>query len=138
MMKRANTNFVLFCMSLVLGLFQSAAVFSQDTAGQLLARINKLTPEKRQDLLAEKAKAEGEVTFYSSMSVAQIATLSKAFSNRYAFIKVNTYRSSGERAIAKIQTELQAKRNAVDIINISAAPGGSHKGVRRAGPLPFA
>jgi hypothetical protein len=118
-----------------LGLFQSAAVFSQDTAGQLLARINKLAPEKRRDLLAEKAKAEGEVTFYSSMSVVQIATLSKAFSNRYPFIKVNTYRSSGERAIAKIQTELQAKRNAADIINISAAQGRSHKGVRRTGPL---
>jgi len=126
-MKRANTNFVLLCILLVLGLFHSAAVFSQDTAGQLLARINKLTPEKRQDLLAEKAKAEGEVTFYSSMSVTQIETLSKAFSNRYPFIKVNTYRSSGERAIAKVQTELQAKRNAVDVINISAAQGAPMK-----------
>jgi iron(III) transport system substrate-binding protein len=119
MMKRGRKNFVLFCLSL--GLFQSGAAFSQDTAGQLLARINKLTPEKRRDLLAEKAKAEGEVTFYSSMSVSQIETLSKAFNNRYPFIKVNTYRSSGERAIAKIQTELQAKRNAADVINIAAA-----------------
>jgi iron(III) transport system substrate-binding protein len=127
MVKRANTNFVLFCILLVLGLFHSAAVFSQDTAGQLLARINKLTPEKRRDLLAEKAKTEGEVTFYSSMSVTQIETLSKTFGNRYPFIKVNTYRSSGERAIAKVQTELQAKRNAVDIINISAAQGAPMK-----------
>lgn len=126
-MKRANTNFVLFCISLVLGLFQSAAVFSQDTAGQLLARINKLTPEKRREALAENAKAEKEVTFYSSMSVAQMETLSKAFSNRYPFIKVNPYRSSGERAIAKVQTELQAKRNAADVINISAAQGAPMK-----------
>src|SRR5262245_29067749 len=119
-MNRASRNFLLFCMALVLGVFQSAA-FSQETAGQLLARINKLSPEKRRDLLAEKAKAEKEVTFYSSMSVPQIETLSKAFSNRYPFIKINTYRSSGERAIAKVQTELQAKRNAADVINISAA-----------------
>src|SRR5262245_39878190 len=118
-MKRARKNFMLFCLSL--GLLQPAAAFSQDTAGQLLAPINKLTAEKRRDLLAEKAKAEGEVTFYSSMSVSQIETLSKAFSNRYPFIRVNTYRSSGERAIAKIQTELQAKRTAADVINISAA-----------------
>jgi iron(III) transport system substrate-binding protein len=121
MMERANTNFVLLCIALMCALFQSAAVFSQETAGQLLSRINKLTPEKRRDLLAERAKAEKEVTFYSSMSVTQIETLSKAFSNRYPFIKVNTYRSSGERAIAKIQNELQAKKNAADIINIAAA-----------------
>jgi iron(III) transport system substrate-binding protein len=127
MMKHANTNFALFCISLVCGLFQSAAVFSQETAGQLLARINKLTQEKRQEVLAEKAKAEKEVTFYSSMSVAQMEALSKAFSKRYPFIKVNTYRSSGERAIAKIQTELQAKRTAADVINISAAQGAPMK-----------
>src|SRR5262245_29158565 len=121
MMKRRCKTSALVGMSLLLGLLQSAAAFSQDTAGQPLSRINKLMPEKRRDLLAEKAKAEGEVTFYSSMSVTQIETLSKAFNNRYPFIKVNTYRSSGERAIAKIQTELQAKRNAADVINISAA-----------------
>jgi iron(III) transport system substrate-binding protein len=127
MMKPGSKNFVLFCMSLVLGLFQSAAVCSQDTAGQLLARINKLSTEKRRDILAEKAKTEGEVTFYSSMSVTQIETLSKAFNNRYPLIKVNTHRFSGQRAIAKVQTELQAKRNAADIINISAAQAAPMK-----------
>ena len=55
-MKRANTNLALFCISLMLGLFHSAAVFSQDTAGQLLARINKLTPEKRRDLVSRKGQ----------------------------------------------------------------------------------
>jgi iron(III) transport system substrate-binding protein len=127
MMKRASKNGLLFIMVLLLGPSQWAPVFSQETAGQLLAKINKLTPEQRRDLLIEKSKAEGEVAFYSSMSVAQIETLSKAFGNRYPFIRVNTYRFSGQRAIAKIQTELQAKRNAADVINISAAQAAPMK-----------
>jgi iron(III) transport system substrate-binding protein len=120
-MNRMIKRRVLFSVAWLVGLLQWAPVLSQETAGQLLGRINKLSAEQRREVLAEKAKNEGEVTFYSSMSVAQIETLSKAFSNRYPFIKVNTHRFSGQRAIAKVQTELQAKRNAVDIINISAA-----------------
>ena len=38
-----------------------------ETAGQILARVNKLPPDQRQKVLVEKAKAEGEVVFYSSL-----------------------------------------------------------------------
>ena len=118
---------VIVCISFVLEAFQSVPAFAQETAGQVLAKVNKLTAEKRQQVLAEKARAEREVTFYSSMSAAQIETLSRGFNKRFPFVKVNTQRLSGQRAIIRIQTELQANSNAVDVINISAAQGSPMK-----------
>jgi hypothetical protein len=34
-----------------------------ETAGQVLAKLAKMTPEQRQKTLGEKAKAEGEVSY---------------------------------------------------------------------------
>ena len=38
-----------------------------ETAGSVLAKLNKLPPEQRQKTLVEKARAEAEVSFYSSL-----------------------------------------------------------------------
>jgi len=61
---------------------------AQETAGQVLAKLSKQPPDKRQQVLAEKAKAEGEVTFYSSLQAAQIDPFVRVFNKRYPFIKV--------------------------------------------------
>src|SRR4029434_7306704 len=38
-----------------------------ETAGQVLAKLAKMTPEQRQKTLGEKAKAEGDASLYSSL-----------------------------------------------------------------------
>jgi hypothetical protein len=40
---------------------------SQETSGQILARLEKLSAENRQKILVERARSEREVTFYSSL-----------------------------------------------------------------------
>jgi iron(III) transport system substrate-binding protein len=114
---------------LLAGLMQWSGAFAQETAGQVLGKLSKLPPEKRQQVLAEKAKAEGEVTFYSSLQSSQLEPYAKAFSKRFPFVKVNTYRMSGGAQINKIQTEYRARRYVVDVVNGGAEQAASIKSI---------
>jgi hypothetical protein len=83
-------------------------------------------------VLVEKAKAEGEVAFYSSLQAQQIDPFTRVFfKKRYPFIKVNPYRVSGNRQVLKIQTELNAGNNLFDVTNGSSEQGSSIKIDRR-------
>src|SRR5215212_9249140 len=62
---------------------------AQDTAGQVLARLEKLSPENRQKTLIERARNEKEVMFYSSLQSADAEPYVRAFNKRYPFIKIN-------------------------------------------------
>jgi len=107
----------------VLMLFAPARALAgaaSETAGAILARLNKLPPEQRQKILVEKAKTEGEVAFYSSLQAQQIEPFIQVFRKRYPFIKVNPYRVSGNRQVIRIQTELNAGNHLFDVTNGSA------------------
>lgn len=91
-----------------------------ETAGQILAKVSKLPADQRQKVLMEKAKAEGEVAFYSSLQAQQIDPFVRVFQKRYPFIKVNPYRVSGNRQVLKIQTEMNAGSHLFDVTNGSA------------------
>ena len=71
-------------------------------------------------VLVERAKAEGEVAFYSSLQAQQIDPFIRVFQKRYPFIKVNPYRVSGNRQVIKIQTELNAGNHLFDVTNGSS------------------
>lgn len=122
-------KFLIF-LGLFLATFINVAVSlgaAPETAGQILAKLSKLSPEARQKNLIEKAKAEGEVTFYSSLQASQLEPFAGVFNKRFPFVKVNTYRASGQKQIIKIETELRAGRNVVDVINGSAEQAASVK-----------
>jgi iron(III) transport system substrate-binding protein len=98
-----------------------------DTAGAVLAKLNNLSPDQRQKTLVEKAKAEGEVAFYSSLQAQQIDPFIQVFRKRYPFIKVNPYRVSGNRQVIKIQTEMNAGNHLFDVTNGSAEQASALK-----------
>ena len=98
-----------------------------ETAGQVLAKLAKITPEQRQKTLVEKAKAEGEVSFYSSLQAQQIDPFIQVFRKRYPFVKVNPYRVSGNRQVIKIQTEMNAGNHLFDVTNGSAEQASALK-----------
>lgn len=106
-----------FLVFALLFLFHAGSLRAQQTAGQLLAKLEALSPEKREQALIEGAKAEGEVTWYSSFQAVQLEPVARAFNKRYPFIKVNPYRVSGQKQILKIQTEMRAGKHLVDVIN---------------------
>src|SRR5262245_12609935 len=107
-------------------------VSAQETAGQILATLDKLSAENRQKVLIERAKSEKEVTFYSSLQTADAEPYVKAFNRRYPFIKVNIYRISGQKQVIMIQSEFNAGRHAFDITNASAAQAF---GIKKTGAL---
>ena len=105
---------------------------AQETSGQILAKLQKLSPESRQKVLVEQAKVEKEVTFYSSLQTTDAEPFLKAFNKRYPFIKVNVYRISGQKQVIMIQSEFNAGRHAFDVTNASAAQAF---GIKRTGAL---
>jgi len=98
-----------------------------ESAGQTLARLSKLPAEQRQKQLIEKAKTEGEVSFYSSLQAQQIEPFIRVFQTRYPFIKVNPYRVSGNRQVIKIQTEMNAGNHLFDVTNGSSEQASAIK-----------
>jgi iron(III) transport system substrate-binding protein len=105
---------------------------AQETAGQILAKLEKLSAEDRQKVLVERARSEKEITFYSSLQTADAEPYVKAFNKRYPFIKVNVYRISGQKQVIMIQSEFNAGRHAFDITNASAAQAF---GIKKTGAL---
>ncbi|HEX2929609.1 MAG TPA: extracellular solute-binding protein [Candidatus Binatia bacterium] len=98
-----------------------------ETAGQILAKLSKLSPDQRQKTLIEKARAEGEVSFYSSLQAQQIDPFIRVFQKRYPFIRVNPYRVSGNRQVIKIQTEMNAGNHLFDVTNGAAEQASALK-----------
>ena len=79
---------------LLLGLFlhlsasvATAAAPATETAGQILARLNKMTPEQRQKTLVEKAKAEGGLHFIARSKPNKLIRLPKLFANAIPLLR---------------------------------------------------
>ncbi len=104
-------------------------VLAQESAGALLAKLAKLSPEARQKALVEGARAEKEVTFYSSLQPPQVEPFTRAFQKRYPFLKVNAARISGSKVVVRIQSEMNAGKNLVDVINVSGEEAAALKKV---------
>ena len=119
--------YLLLGLLLQLPVSDTVAAPAAESAGQLLAKLNNVTPEQRQKTLAEKAKAEGEVAFYSSLQAQQIDPFIQAFRKRYPFLKVNPYRVSGNRQVIKIQTEMNAGNHLFDVTNGAAEQASALK-----------
>ncbi len=69
----------------------------------------------REKRLIEGAKKEGEVLFYSTIPVADIAVLTEAFTKKYG-IKVKAWRSDSESVLQRILNEAKARRYEVDVM----------------------
>ncbi len=113
-------------------LLSSLPTAAQETSGQTLAKLEKLSAENRQKVLIERARSEKEVTFYSSLQAVDADGYVKAFNKRYPFIKVNIFRISGQKQVLMIQTEFNAGKHGFDVTNASAAQAF---GIKKTGAL---
>jgi iron(III) transport system substrate-binding protein len=69
--------------------------------------------------LIEGAKKEGEVVFYTSMSISESKPLTDGFEKKYPFVKANLLRASSEKVLHRIITESQAGRWDFDAVALS-------------------
>ena len=69
--------------------------------------------------LAQGAKKEGQVVFYSTMTVQDAKVLGAAFERRYG-VKVMHWRGSAEKIVQRALTEFRAGRHDADVFETSA------------------
>ena len=66
--------------------------------------------------LIEAAKKEGQLNWYTSMSVVDNTRYLELFNKKYPFIKVNVRRVGGERLVTIITTEHRAGKTLFDVV----------------------
>jgi iron(III) transport system substrate-binding protein len=80
------------------------------------SKIAQLQGADRQQRLVEGARREGELTFYTSAPVDDMAVLTEAFEKKYG-VKVKIWRAGSENVLQRAVTEARAGRFDVDIID---------------------
>ena len=66
--------------------------------------------------LIEGAKKDGQLNWYTSMSVVDHTKYLELFNKKYPFLKVNVRRVGGERLITILTTEYRAGKTLVDVV----------------------
>src|SRR5437763_8860707 len=101
--------------------FIAVAVLTTVAIGPAPAQTSRLSDiaayngPDREKRLVEGAKREGELMFYSSIPVEDIAILTAAFDKRYG-VKVKVWRSDSEGFLQRIVNEARARRYEVDVV----------------------
>ena len=85
-------------------------------ADEVIKKAGALSAAQRKTFLEEGAKKEGELVFYTSLSLTDYPKIMPYFEKSYPFIKTNTYRSTPSGVFTRADTEALAGRNSVDVI----------------------
>ena len=80
-----------------------------------LAAYNKPDREK---MLYAGAKAEGKITWYTSLAGNSYKDLAGAFEAKYPGVKVESYRATRQEMAARITAEAQAQRYIADTLRL--------------------
>jgi iron(III) transport system substrate-binding protein len=104
--------FILIIASLILSSRAGVAASADEVAKKTAA----LSGTQRRAFLEEGAKKEGEIVFYTSMSLTDYPKILPHFEKSYPFIKSNTYRSTPSGIFTRVDTEARAGRHAVDVV----------------------
>jgi iron(III) transport system substrate-binding protein len=86
------------------------------SADEIAKKAASLSTAERKTFLEEGAKKEGEVVFYTSLSLTDYPKILPHFEKRYPFIKTNTYRSTPSGVFTRVDTEARAGRYAADVV----------------------
>src|SRR5262245_15510823 len=73
----------------------------------------------RDQRLAEKARAEGTLTLYTSMATTESGPLASAFEKKYG-VKVQLWRALSENVLQRALTEARGGRPAMDVVETNA------------------
>ena len=69
-----------------------------------------------------KAKAEGEVVFYSTMGIDTMRPVTLAFEKKFPFLKVEVLRLNSERVFNRVMVEHQTGKVHADVVSLSVMP----------------
>lgn len=106
----------------ILGAGLAAAVLLPATgsAQNRIAEIAAYQGPDREKRLIEGARKEGELMFYASIPVPDIAVLTETFSKKYG-VKVKAWRGDSESLMARVINEARARRHEVGVMVASSS-----------------
>jgi len=86
------------------------------TVEDVVKSIRGVPAVQRKTTLEEGARKEGEVIWYTSMSLTDFPKIVGAFEKTFPYVKIRTNRLSQSSVLPKIETEARAGHYAVDIV----------------------
>src|SRR5687767_13145633 len=102
-------------------LFVCANAWSQIGKPPSLSELAAYTGSDRDQLLAEGAKREGKLVWYTTLAAEQNKQIASAFESRYG-VRVETYRTGSSALAQRLLNEAKARRHIVDAIE-TTLPG---------------
>lgn len=103
-------------LAIVVPLFAWAPLGFAASVEEVVKRASALTGAERKNFLEEGAKKEGEIVFYTSLSLTDYPKILPHFERAYPFLKTNTYRATPSGLFTRVDTEARAGRFAADVI----------------------
>jgi ABC-type glycerol-3-phosphate transport system substrate-binding protein len=109
--------------SLILSFILITPLFAAEQAQKqmTIAELVTYKGKDREQVLYAGAKAEGKVTWYTSLAGDSYKGMIKAFETKYAGVKVESYRANGGEITNRIFEEAKARRPIVDTIESTEA-----------------
>jgi iron(III) transport system substrate-binding protein len=97
-------------------LLLSAVPSQSASVDEVVNSIRSLSASQRKAAIEQGASKEGEVIWYTSMSLTDFPKIVGAFEKRFPSVKVRTNRLSQSSLMPKIETEARAGQYAVDVV----------------------
>lgn len=101
---------------LVILLLGPAVLQAQTRKPTTIAELVTYSGKDREQVLYTGAKAEGKVTWYTSLAGNSYKAMIKAFESKYPGVSVEAYRVSGSDMTVRMMEEAKARRHIVDTV----------------------
>ena len=110
-------------LSLILGVILVTPLLAAELPRKpmTISELVTYNAKDREQVLYSGAKAEGKVTWYTSLAGDSYKGMIKAFEAKYAGVKVESYRTNGAEITNRMVEEAKAKRPIVDTIETTEA-----------------
>lgn len=116
---KARVSFSSLAALIVLGLLSAAgAPGAEKTVEELLDAVNRLPAAARAAALAEGAKKERELVWYSTMNRENSSELSAAFEKDHPYVSVKILSGSAVNTMTRITSESRARTYLFDVTHI--------------------
>jgi iron(III) transport system substrate-binding protein len=108
--------------ALLVGLVSTACSTSTSTgaSGGNAPAILTVSGSDRQQQLEDAARKEGTLNWYTSLAGDSYQNISKAFTAKYPFLKINVFRGAQNDVVTRVKQELSAGQPSADALEVTS------------------
>jgi len=113
---RSENRMRKYHLGIFIVLFWPVLLHAQARKAMTIAELVTYSGKDREQVLYAGAKAEGKVTWYTSLAGNSYKAMVKAFESKYPGVSVEAYRVSGSDMTVRMMEESKARRHIVDTV----------------------